>query len=763
MKAMGRFTLTAVLFSGLILTVMASCPELAEKCNSCKYGNVLDEDKCPTCECMTTDEIPWGSLKLTSDQADMLESLVVDDNDPDDDDDPVDAADGDKTNEAQRAVYLSSAKKRWNNDKQDDGFYRVPYIFGDDLENYPRHRELIQKAISAIYSQTCISFQPAEVGDRSIIKFVKDGGCGSFIGRRGNKIREITGCSTVGNFLRELMHALGVWKETSRPDRGNYVKIFKKNMKYDKHALFNRLKSSVWDDLGIAYDTSSVTNYGGYAFTYSGRPTIIDRSTDQPLVRNRWALSKGDLQQLRAMYECRDLRGINETTTCYSVYDYGLSYRGQVNLTRSGLTCENWDSQSPHKHAKTSSLLTASGLDYNYCRNPDMKDGPWCYTTDSTVVWEYCNVTECIDDDEIADEPEELESERGFWAPWSNYSDCSASCGIGYKYSTRRCIGNRTNCEGKYWRYKECSVENCTDVSTWEAWESWGACDVECGNGTRIRTRDCDGYLGYGFCIGNSTEEESCYERSCPVYEGGECYSSENGLDSYRGNISVTSDGTACILWENSNLNPNDYPTRNLIENFCRNPKDKDWGPYCFIAKKSKMECSLPACEEDASWGNWGNWSACSESCGVGVEVRTRACINGTYGRGTCVGDIVEYRTCNTSCDDDSFPVSLERPETRPAMTTTTPSTLDCVDIYNPRSYRGMTHETVSGYECQYWDSQYPWPHNYTDHKFIAKKGLHENFCRAPEENDIFPWCFAMTYLPTKMKEYCIIDICPYN
>jgi hypothetical protein len=32
----------------------------------------------------------------------------------------------------------------------------------------------------------------------------------------------------------------------------------------------------------------------------------------------------------------------------------------------------------------------------NYCRNPDSEPGgPWCYTTDAGVRWEYCDVPLC--------------------------------------------------------------------------------------------------------------------------------------------------------------------------------------------------------------------------------------------------------------------------------------------------------------------------------------------------------------------------------
>ena len=34
----------------------------------------------------------------------------------------------------------------------------------------------------------------------------------------------------------------------------------------------------------------------------------------------------------------------------------------------------------------------------NYCRNPDpmlRTEGPWCFTTDADLVWDYCNVPIC--------------------------------------------------------------------------------------------------------------------------------------------------------------------------------------------------------------------------------------------------------------------------------------------------------------------------------------------------------------------------------
>ncbi|XP_065056519.1 agrin-like isoform X1 [Rhopilema esculentum] len=74
----------------------------------------------------------------------------------------------------------------------------------------------------------------------------------------------------------------------------------------------------------------------------------------------------------------------------------GKEYRGIVSTTTSGLKCQRWDSQVPHKHIKTSANYIHAGLFQNYCRNPDGEpEGPWCYTNSSEVRWEYCHVPLC--------------------------------------------------------------------------------------------------------------------------------------------------------------------------------------------------------------------------------------------------------------------------------------------------------------------------------------------------------------------------------
>ena len=77
----------------------------------------------------------------------------------------------------------------------------------------------------------------------------------------------------------------------------------------------------------------------------------------------------------------------------------GTAYNGTINTTKSGKTCQRWDSQTPHAHPYTSDVYfpddNMSDLQ-NYCRNPDgSAEGVWCYTMDPSVERETCDVPRC--------------------------------------------------------------------------------------------------------------------------------------------------------------------------------------------------------------------------------------------------------------------------------------------------------------------------------------------------------------------------------
>eukprot|EP00058_Branchiostoma_floridae_P009843 XP_002595331.1 hypothetical protein BRAFLDRAFT_87568 [Branchiostoma floridae] len=82
------------------------------------------------------------------------------------------------------------------------------------------------------------------------------------------------------------------------------------------------------------------------------------------------------------------------TTTDCQLGD-GSTYRGTVSVTESGLECQHWDSQRPHKHDYTARKYPSADFTENYCRNPSHWHEVWCFTTARRTRWERCDIPFC--------------------------------------------------------------------------------------------------------------------------------------------------------------------------------------------------------------------------------------------------------------------------------------------------------------------------------------------------------------------------------
>ena len=92
---------------------------------------------------------------------------------------------------------------------------------------------------------------------------------------------------------------------------------------------------------------------------------------------------------------CLDPHTLPLATTCYNASNKGETYHGNHSTTESGTTCQQWSSQAPHIHPITP-LFRRYLEGHNYCRNPEGRGSrPWCYTTDPSTRWQYCNIPVC--------------------------------------------------------------------------------------------------------------------------------------------------------------------------------------------------------------------------------------------------------------------------------------------------------------------------------------------------------------------------------
>ncbi|XP_022205112.1 tyrosine-protein kinase transmembrane receptor Ror2 [Nilaparvata lugens] len=95
---------------------------------------------------------------------------------------------------------------------------------------------------------------------------------------------------------------------------------------------------------------------------------------------------------------------ITETKKNEVTYDCikgrGRFYLGTMNITKSGLPCQRWDSNKPHSHDnRPPNVFPEIQNAENYCRNAGGEEPvPWCYTMDPDVRWQHCNIPLCEND-----------------------------------------------------------------------------------------------------------------------------------------------------------------------------------------------------------------------------------------------------------------------------------------------------------------------------------------------------------------------------
>lgn len=116
------------------------------------------------------------------------------------------------------------------------------------------------------------------------------------------------------------------------------------------------------------------------------------------------------------------------------------------------------------------------------------------------------------------------------YSPWSEWSDCSSSCGSnGIQYRSRTCVLLDAipsyNCSGENVQVRKCNDIPCPINGGWSDWTEWNDCpachDTQLNKKSKQkRYRKCDNpYPAFGGlnCDGNGEEEKECKLSPCPI------------------------------------------------------------------------------------------------------------------------------------------------------------------------------------------------------------------------------------------------------
>ena len=264
-----------------------------------------------------------------------------------------------------------------------------------------------------------------------------------------------------------------------------------------------------------------------------------------------------------------------------------------------------------------------------------------------------------------------------FYTAWQS-SECSASCGGGFEAQSRSCAnlakGLEDYCTEETTRLVACNEHACP---AWSEWGEYGPCTRTCGVGKKNRKRTCqNGFVGQKGCnVGSSVDEATCNTDACPLWidwsEWTECSSTCAPQQSKQ--LPLQRRERGCIFGEIGQVGCEGEPQeiRECNTDIC--PHWTDW--------KVTMQCSatcgggvelktrqcvngVPGVTEECSgpafinekcnlqpcpyWAEWQNVDECSASCGGGTVSRKRECQNGIANQSPeCNGDVADTTTCN--------------------------------------------------------------------------------------------------------------------
>ncbi|XP_028394319.1 uncharacterized protein LOC114518504 isoform X2 [Dendronephthya gigantea] len=314
---------------------------------------------------------------------------------------------------------------------------------------------------------------------------------------------------------------------------------------------------------------------------------------------------------------------------------------------------------------------------------------------------------------------------NGGFSPWSEWSECSKSCGWGYQSRERECNAPEPSRGGKDCtafgdsnELQACMIVDCPVDGKFTEWGAWGECSKTCGEGRKRRKRFCTAPkpdFGGKTCaeqkLGDTAEMASCDLGPCPDAGGWGDWSAWSYCSATCGRGKMersrqcdapepVGGGRPCVglLTQQKDCTLRDCPVNGNYTNWgkwtdcdakcgdgfktrwrsCSNPVATGGGQDCaeYGPDSESKVCFKKPCKVDGSWGQWSQWSMCSKTCGDGAQVRSRVCDDPKPAAGgtTCAGTATQEKYCRMRdcCDipyvDLGCFVDTGNPSTMPEM-----------------------------------------------------------------------------------------------